>query len=99
MVLDDKPCYVIDVLLLLLTSLPHVFLCYWYVIIVVIIIITITNMHWRVWLLFFLSDAVEENRVQAEERGNKLKQLLLKTKKELADSRKQARNNEIVTER
>ena len=31
---------------------------------------------------------MEENRSQAEERGNKLKQLLVKTKKELADSRK-----------
>ena len=43
-------------------------------------------LHWNVC---FLTEAVEENRVQAEERGNKLKQLLVKTKKELADLHKQ----------
>ena len=42
------------------------------------------------------AEAVEENRVQAEERGNKLKQLLVKTKKELADSRKQVGTCQIV---
>lgn len=36
----------------------------------------------------FTSDAVEEQRVQAEDRGNKLKQLLVKAKKDIADAKK-----------
>lgn len=35
-----------------------------------------------------ITDAVEEQRVQAEERGNKLKQLLVKAKKDIADAKK-----------
>jgi len=35
-----------------------------------------------------LTDSVDEQRVQADDRGNKLKQMLVKTKKELADSKK-----------
>ena len=33
-------------------------------------------------------ETVEEQHIQAEERGNKLKQLLVKTKKDLADAKK-----------
>ena len=36
-------------------------------------------------------EAVETQRGQAEERSNKMKQLLMKTKKELADAKKMVR--------
>ncbi|XP_070173480.1 GRIP and coiled-coil domain-containing protein 2-like [Littorina saxatilis] len=50
----------------------------------------------RVHLLQTQIESVDESRAQAEERGNKLKQLLVKTKKDLADLRKQESEQKSV---
>ena len=40
----------------------------------------------------FAVDASQSQYLQAEDRGNKLKQLLVQTKKDLADSKKRVRH-------
>ena len=57
-----------------------------------------TTMIYNLVLTLWFTETVEEQHVQAEERGNKLKQLLVKAKKDLADAKKLVGNPSLSEE-